>query len=145
MLSFAGGLVTGCFLGALGTLLFLLFANAIPDASSKTPIAKLPAWTVSAVVILVMTMCFITYRILTPHPLAFLAIVLLLLVLLTAKMRGMVPAFVALTFAAAIMAYILPPSNAIWIDGALDRLLLAAFVSSGLIGSRLVGRRHEIS
>ena len=83
------------------------------------------------------------YDFLNPHRLAFLALGLLLLVFLTAKMRGTVPALFTLAFASILMSYALPPSHSIWIGRSTDRLLLIVFVAFGAIVTRAVGRRQE--
>ena len=144
MLNFTGGFVAGCCMGVMSCLLFLLFANAIPDGFPRSKTKDvLPAWQFSAVIMVVMLISTFVYKSLNPHRLAFLALVLLLLVLVTAKERGMLASLATLAFATVIMSYILPPANTIWIATAKDRVLLAVFICFGVVGSRLVGRRLE--
>jgi len=143
MLGFTAGLVAGCIIGVMLSLCFLLFAHAIPDGFPRAAKEILPAWQFSAVVMVLMLVASVLYEYLHPHRLAFIALALLFLVFLTAKMRGMVAALLTLAFASVSMSYILPPSNTIRIGTLRDRVLLVVFVIFGAIVSRLVGRRHE--
>lgn len=143
MLNFTAGLVLGCIIGVMLSLLFLLFAHAIPDGFPHAPREIFPAWQFSAVVIVLMFAAALLYEFLNPHRLAFLALALLFLVFLTAKMRGTVAALFTLAFASILMSYVLPPSHSIWIDRFGDRILLVVFVLFGAIVTRAVGRRQE--
>jgi hypothetical protein len=143
MLNFTAGMVVGCIIGVMLSLLFLLFAHAIPDGFPHAPREIFPAWQFSAVVIVLMLATTLLYDFLNPHRLAFLALALLFLVLLTAKMRGTVAALFTLAFASILMSYVLPPSHSIWIGKPRDRVLLLVFVAFGVILTRVVGRRQE--
>jgi hypothetical protein len=143
MLNFTAGLVVGGIIGVMLSLLFLLFAHAIPDGFPHASKEVFPAWQFSAVVIVLMSAATMLYDFLNPHRLAFLTLALLLLVFLTAKMRGTVAALLTLAFASILMSYVLPPSNSIWISRFRDRVLLVVFVVFGAIVTRLLGRRQE--
>jgi hypothetical protein len=127
----------------MGSLLFLSFADAIPDGLLRSQKEILSTWQFSALVMGLMLVSTLVYDFLNPHRLAFLVLMLLFLVLLTAKARGMLASLVTLSFATAAMSYVLPPSNTLWIANAKDRFLLAAFICFGIIGSALVGPRQE--
>jgi hypothetical protein len=143
MLNFTAGLVLGCIAGVMMSLLFLLFAHAIPDGFPRASREVFPAWLFSGMIVALMLAVTLLYDFLNPHRLAFLALALLFLVLLTAKMRGTVAALFTLAFASVFMSYVLPPSHSIWIGRSSDRVLLVVFVLFGAIVARLVGRRQE--
>lgn len=145
MWTFASGLVIGCFVGAIGALSVLLFANAIPDGFPHFQKNRLPAWQFSLIVSFLMLLSTLVYLFLKPHRVTFLALLLFFLVMVTAKLRGALAAIFTLTLAAVVMSYILPPANTILIGSVKDRWLLAAFVGFGIVASRLIGRRQEIS
>ena len=44
MLNFTAGLIVGCIIGVMLSLLFLMFAHAIPDGFPRTPREVFPAW-----------------------------------------------------------------------------------------------------
>lgn len=144
MSGFALGLVTGCFFGAIGTLLLLLVVRSIPDGESiRTYMPE--RWNVVALIMALMIISgvFFSFLHLHLHRVAFLMLIFMMLVFFAAHVRGMLVAWIALAVATLELSVILPPANSFTIAHPRDQILLGFFVVCGIVGTRLLAQEQK--
>lgn len=142
-MSFVAGLIVGCVVGVLASLLFILVVNAVPEGAPHGRRQILPGWQFTALIMATMLAATLAYQHLNLHRMSFMLLLLLFLVFITAKSRGLLQALIALAFSAILMSYTLPPPGTIRIASVRDQVLLLVFVIFGVVISRLLRRRQE--
>ena|SRR5215472_13609541 len=131
MNGFLAGMISGCVVGSLVTLLFLIIV-ASWQKKEKTTSSRFSQRTVfvAALVLLAIgTACY--FRDLEKSAL----LSLLLSVLLVAKLGGSKRGIISACIAALIVAWFLPPYGSLWVTGLDNRIALALFVLGTFIGS----------
>jgi K+-sensing histidine kinase KdpD len=142
MSGFVLGVVIGCFVGVLGTLLLMLIVYSIPDGDYLR--ARVPeSWRGVALIIALIIASGAIFAILNLQRVAFATSILLLLVFVAARMRGMLASWMTLAVAAVVLCQILPPAGDLTIADPQDRILLAFFVLCGAIGTRLITHKQK--
>ena len=131
MSSFVAGLVTGCLIGVVATLLLLMII-AGAKGSESTPAGQIPNRKVFLAALALLAICGVCYT-LNLEKSALLA--LLLSVLLLAKLGGSKRGIVAAGIAAVMLAWFLPPNGSLSVIGLDNRLALALFVLGTVVGS----------
>jgi len=139
-LEFAAGLVLGCLLGVAATLGILLFVASLPreDTHSASRLSF------SGLAIAVSAMLAIAWA---AHQMKLrdgsLALLLLLIILVTSRLRGLRTALVASAFAALILTIVFPPLWSLRVTQPRDQLLLLLFIISCALGSHLASGNSE--
>jgi K+-sensing histidine kinase KdpD len=134
---FVLGIIIGCFLGAIATLVLLLGVYSIPDGDylrSQVP----QEWRGIALIVGLMIVSGAVFAFLDLRRVAFATSVLLLLVFLAAHVRGMLVSWMTLGVATLILCMILPPTHSLSIADPQDQILLIFFVLCGAIGTRMI-------
>jgi ABC-type branched-subunit amino acid transport system permease subunit len=142
MSGFLLGLVIGCYAGAVGTLLLLLAVHSIPDGGSPHTPASEP-WNGVGLIAAIMIACGLTFSLLNLHRVAFPALVLMLLVFVAARLRGMLVSWMTLALATVTLCMILPPNMSLSIADRQDQYLLVFFVVCGTLGTRFIAQNQR--
>jgi hypothetical protein len=142
MSGFMLGVVIGCLLGALGTLLLLLVVYSIPDGDYLQRSVPEP-WRGIALIVVLMVASGAIFAVVHLHRIAFATLILLLLVLVTAHARGMLASWMTLAVAAIVLCQILPPVGNLTIARSQDRILLVFFILCGAVGTRLIAHKQK--
>lgn len=142
MSGFMLGVVTGCLLGALGTLLLLLVVYSIPDGDYLQRSVSGP-WRGIALIVVLMLASGAIFFVLNLHRVAFATSVLLLLVFVAAHARGMLASWMTLAVATIVLCQVLPPIGNLTIADSQDRILLGFFVLCGAVGTRLIAHKQN--
>jgi hypothetical protein len=142
MSGFALGVVVGCLIGVLGTLLLMLVVYSIPDGDYLSTRVPEP-WRGTALIIVLMIASGAVCSIWNPHRVAFATSMLLLLVLVAAHRRGMLASWMTLAVATVVLCQILPPASDLTIADSQDRILVVFFVLCGAIGTRLIAHKQK--
>jgi K+-sensing histidine kinase KdpD len=137
MPGFLTGLLTGCLIGIAGTLLLLLLAAGI---SKEHPSDG--RWFSARGMLLVLLgtpgVAIASHSLGLRRSIAVL--LLMVAVLVIAKLHGLVYGLGASAAAALALCYFyLPPIGSLLVLRTNDRLLLALFLLSGILGSRIIG------
>lgn len=133
MSGFVAGMISGCVIGAVITLLLLLVVASFQkqEKTSPTPSRSSQRMAFAASLIL-LAIGAVSYG-LDLEKSALLA--MLLAVLLVAKLGGSKRGIVAACIAALIVAWFLPPYGSFWVSGLDNRIALALFVLGTFVGS----------
>ena len=131
MSGFFVGMITGCVVGAVLTLLLLLVFAGLQGKSSNPPSRRSNRLVILGALIL-LVIGGTCYK-LNLEKSALLA--LLLSVLLVAKLGGSKRGIAVACIAALIVAWFLPPYGSFWVSGLDNRIALALFVIGTFVGS----------
>jgi len=131
MSSFVAGLVTGCLIGIVATLLVLMIIAGAKGTESASAV-QVPNRKVFLAALALLAACAVCYTF-NLEKSALLA--LLLSVLLLAKLGGSKRGIVAAGIAAVMLAWFLPPNGSLSVIGLDNRLALALFVLGTVVGS----------
>jgi K+-sensing histidine kinase KdpD len=134
MSSFLAGLITGCLIGAVLTLLVLMIIAGAKTGENATA-GQVPNRKVFLAALVLLAVCGVCYT-LDLEKSALLA--LLLSVLLLAKLGGSKRGIVVAGIAAVMLAWFLPPNGSLSVTGLDNRLALALFVLGTVVGSIVV-------
>ena len=134
MSSFFAGMITGCLIGVVVTLLVLMIAAGAKGSDSASP-GQVPNRRVFLAALVLFAVCGVCYT-LNLEKSALLA--LLLSVLLLAKLGGSKRGIAAAGIAAVLLAWFLPPNGSLSVSGLDNRLALALFVLGAVVGSIVV-------
>lgn len=134
MSGFLAGLITGVLTGIIITLLVLMIVSAIMGSENRSA-AQVPNRKVILAAIVLLAVCGVCYT-LKLEKSALLA--LLLSVLLLAKVGGSRRGIAAAGIAAVLLAWFLPPSGSLSVNGLDNQLALALFVLGTVVGSIVV-------
>ncbi len=140
MVPFTAGLATGCLIGVSGTLLLLFLASAL---SEKRPWGKLAfsSRKLGAAAVVLLAVAGICYVLEFNE--AASVLLLLLSVLAIAKLGGLATGVTASVLAAGMLSYfVLPPIGSLKVMYPNDRMVLALFLLSAILGSRLIGDKR---
>jgi K+-sensing histidine kinase KdpD len=142
MTQFVLGIIVGCFIGVLGTLLLLLVVYTIPDGDyfrSRVP----EPWRGIGLIVALTIASGAAFAFLNLRRVAFATCVLLLLVFLAAHVRGMLVSWMTLAVATLVLCLILPPTRGFTIADSQDRILLMFFILCGAIGTRMIAHSQK--
>jgi K+-sensing histidine kinase KdpD len=142
MSGFFLGIVIGCLVGVLGTLFLMLVVDSVPDGDHFR-MRPTNSWRALALIAALMVGSGAIFAALNLHRVAFATSILLLLVFVTAHVKGMLASWVTLAVATIALCLVLPPANKLMISDSQDRILLFFFVLCGAIGTRLVAQRQQ--
>jgi K+-sensing histidine kinase KdpD len=142
MSGFMLGLVVGCFAGALGTLLLLLVVYNIPDGDNLRPSVP-QRWRAVGLIVALMVASGVLFDFLDLRRVAFATSILLLLVFITAHVRGMLVSWMTLAVATLVLCLILPPTQNLSIADPQDRILVVFFILCGAFGTRLIAHNRQ--
>jgi K+-sensing histidine kinase KdpD len=142
MSGFVLGLVIGCFAGALGTLLLLLVVYRIPDGDNLRPSVP-QRWRAVGLIVALMVASGVLFDFLDLRQVAFATSILLLLVFITAHVRGMLVSWMTLAVATLVLCLILPPTQNLSIADPQDQILLVFFILCGAFGTRLIAHNRQ--
>lgn len=137
MQGFLAGLLTGCLIGIAGTLLLLLLAAGI----SKEHPSNGRWFSVRGMLFVLLGTPGVAIASQSLGLRRSIAVLLLMVaVLIIAKLHGLVYGLAASAVAAlALSVLYLPPIGSLLVVRANDQLLLALFLLSGILGSRIIG------
>jgi K+-sensing histidine kinase KdpD len=134
MSGFLGGLITGCLIGVVVTLLALMIVAGTRGPESAAP-GQVPNRKVFLAALVLLAVCGVCYTFELEKS-ALLA--LFLSVLLLAKLGGSKRGLAAAGTAAVLLAWFLPPNGSLSVTGLDNRLTLALFVLGTVVGSIVV-------
>jgi hypothetical protein len=134
MSSFLAGLITGCLVGVVVTLLVLMIVSGVKGPENIAA-GQVPNRKVFLVALGLLGVCGVCYT-LDLEKSALLA--LLLSVLLIAKLGGSKRGIASAGIAAVLLAWFLPPTGSFTVSGLDNRLALALFVLGTVVGSIVV-------
>jgi K+-sensing histidine kinase KdpD len=136
------GLVIGCYIGAVGTLILQLVVRSIPVGANPRPATPERWRDAGLIVALIITSgFFLTF--LDLRRVAFATSLLLLLVFIAAQRRGMLVSWLALVIATLTLCIILPPARSLQIADPQDQILLVFFVICGAFGTRFIAQNQR--
>lgn len=142
MSGFVLGVVIGCLIGVLGTLLLMVVVYSIPDGDHLRTRVPEP-WRGMALIMALIIASGAIFAVLNLHRVAFATSMLLLLIFVAAHMRGMLASWMTLAVATIVLCQILPPTGDLTIAGSQDRILLVFFVLCGAVGTRLIAHKQK--
>ena len=131
MSSFLAGLITGCLIGVVVTLLVLMIVAGIRDPETSVA-GKVPHRKILLAALVLFGVCGICYTF-DLEKSALLA--LFLSVLLLARLGGSKRGIAAAGIAAVLLAWFLPPNGSLAVMGLDNRLALALFILGTVVGS----------
>jgi len=131
MSGFLAGMISGCVIGAVLTLLVLLVV-ASGQNRQKDSSNKLSQKSVFLAALFLLAIGGVCYR-MDLEKSALLS--LLLSVLLVGKLGGSKQGIVAACIASLMVAWFLPPYNSLWVSGLDNQLALALFVLGTVVSS----------
>jgi K+-sensing histidine kinase KdpD len=134
MNGFLAGLITGCLVGVVATLLLLVVVAGSHGAEHPTSNQK-PDRRVFFATLGLLAVCGASYAMNLEKSAL---ITLLLSVLLIAKLGGTKRGIAAAGLAAGMLAWFLPPNGSLWVSGLDNRLALILFILGTIVGSILM-------
>ncbi len=142
MSGFALGFLLGCLAGALGVVVLLLVVYHIPDGEYVR--SRIPdLWRGLAIGVLLVAASGAAFAVLNLQRVAFATTVLLGVVVVAARVEGMLASWVTLGAATLALCIILPPAQTLDVADPQDRILLLFFVLCGAVATRLVAPKQR--
>jgi K+-sensing histidine kinase KdpD len=131
MSGFLAGMISGCIIGAVITLLLLLIVSGAQGKERNPPrqVSQRKVFVAALILLAVGGACYS----MDLEKSALLA--LLLSVLLVAKLGGSKRGIVAACIAVLIVAWFLPPYHSLWVSGLDNRIALILFILGTFVGS----------
>lgn len=131
MSGFLAGMISGCVIGAVTTLLLLLLVSGTQGRQGTSP-NQVSQRTVVVAALILLAIGGVCYT-MDLEKSALLA--LLLSVLLVAKLGGSKRGIIAACIAVLIVAWFLPPYRSLWVNGLDNRIALILFILGTFVGS----------
>jgi Zn-dependent protease with chaperone function len=143
MSGFVLGSVIGLFAGAIATLLLLRFVSSIPDGELIRAAAPAQRGG-NALIVALLLASGVLFLYLDLRRVAFATSLLLLVVLVTAHLRGILVSWIMLAVAVLLLALLLPPTARLQIADRQDQILEAFFLVCGVLGTRMVAQDQPL-
>ena len=140
-MEFAAGLVFGCLLGVAATLGILVLVAAIPREEAHAA-RGLSFSGLAAAVLAILAVTWFAHAVSLRD--GSLPVLLLLIVLAVARLRGLRTGLATAAFAALVLCILFPPVRSLGGAQPQDQLLLAIFILSAALGSHLASGNSEL-